>query len=69
MLLGGEPFAEPRHIYWNFVSSSQDRLRQATEDWCNGRFPHIAGETEYISQPTETPHDVRSRGAEPRATK
>ncbi|MER8959762.1 pirin-like C-terminal cupin domain-containing protein [Mesorhizobium sp. M0701] len=25
MLIGGEPLAEPRHIYWNFVSSSADR--------------------------------------------
>ena len=26
MLVGGEPFAEPRHIYWNFVSSSQAQI-------------------------------------------
>ena len=56
MLLGGEPFPEPRHVYWNFVSSSQDRIRQATEDWCNGRFPRIAGETEFALLPTEVPH-------------
>lgn len=46
MLLGGEPFPEPRHVYWNFVSSSQDRIREASEDWRNGRFPQIAGERE-----------------------
>ncbi|MGB5807504.1 pirin family protein [Castellaniella sp.] len=32
MLLGGEPIGE-RFIYWNFVSSSKDRLEQAREDW------------------------------------
>jgi redox-sensitive bicupin YhaK (pirin superfamily) len=58
MLLGGEPFPEPRHVYWNFVSSSQDRIRQATDDWRNGRFPRIAGETDFIILPNEVPHDV-----------
>jgi redox-sensitive bicupin YhaK (pirin superfamily) len=58
MLLGGEPFPEPRHVYWNFVSSSQDRIRQAADDWRNGRFPRIAGETDFVILPTEVPHDV-----------
>jgi redox-sensitive bicupin YhaK (pirin superfamily) len=58
MLLGGEPFPEPRHVYWNFVSSSQDRIRQAADDWRNGRFPRIAGETDVVILPTEVPHDV-----------
>jgi redox-sensitive bicupin YhaK (pirin superfamily) len=51
MLLGGEPFPEPRHVYWNFVSSSQDRIRQAAEDWRNGGFPRIAGESELTPLP------------------
>ncbi|CAH2398544.1 Pirin-like protein CC_3178 [Mesorhizobium ventifaucium] len=33
MLLGGEPFSEPRHVYWNFVSSSTERIEQAKTDW------------------------------------
>lgn len=37
MVLGGEPVGE-RYLYWNFVSSSPDRLRQAAEDWKAGRF-------------------------------
>jgi redox-sensitive bicupin YhaK (pirin superfamily) len=53
MLVGGEPFAEPRHIYWNFVSSSKDRIEQAKDDWRRGRFPEIAGETEFIPLPPE----------------
>jgi redox-sensitive bicupin YhaK (pirin superfamily) len=64
MLLGGEPFPEPRHVYWNFVSSSQDRIRQATEDWRNGRFPRIAGETEFILRPTEVPHVCNPRSCD-----
>jgi len=37
MVLGGEPLGE-RFLFWNFVSSSQDRLRQAGEDWKAGRM-------------------------------
>jgi redox-sensitive bicupin YhaK (pirin superfamily) len=58
MLLGGEPFPEPRHVYWNFVSSSQDRIRQAADDWRNERFPRIEGETDFVTLPSEVPHDV-----------
>lgn len=32
MLLGGEPIGD-RYIHWNFVSSSQERIEQAKEDW------------------------------------
>lgn len=37
MVLGGEPLGE-RHLYWNFVSSSKDRLAQAAADWRAGRM-------------------------------
>ncbi|MDI4234193.1 pirin family protein [Bradyrhizobium sp. Arg237L] len=37
MVLGGEPVGE-RYIYWNFVSSSKDRLAQAASDWKAGRM-------------------------------
>lgn len=37
MVLGGEPLGE-RFLYWNFVSSSPSRLRQAAEDWKAGRM-------------------------------
>lgn len=42
MVLGGEPIG-PRYIWWNFVSSSQERIEQAKADWSAGRFalpPH-----------------------------
>jgi hypothetical protein len=52
MLLGGEAFSTPRHAWWNFVSSSRDRIRQAKEDWDAGRFPKVPGdEDEYIPLP------------------
>src|SRR6185369_13357237 len=38
MLCGGAPLDCPRHVFWNFVSSSRDRIAQAKEDWKAGRF-------------------------------
>ncbi|HYJ53633.1 MAG TPA: pirin family protein [Allosphingosinicella sp.] len=38
MLCGGAPLDGPRHVFWNFVSSSRDRINQAKEDWRAGRF-------------------------------
>ena len=46
MLLGGEAFATQRHVWWNFVSSDRDRIRQAREDWVNQRFPEVPGDSE-----------------------
>jgi len=51
MLLGGEPLDAHRHMWWNFVSSSKDRIEQAKADWREGRFGVIAGETEFIPLP------------------
>uniref|UniRef100_UPI0035198FBD pirin family protein n=1 Tax=Limnobacter sp. TaxID=2003368 RepID=UPI0035198FBD len=52
MLLGGEPLSEPRFIWWNFVSSSKDRIVQAQEDWKNGKFGLIPGDDkEFIPLP------------------
>ena len=54
LLLGGEPMDGPRHIWWNFVSSSQDRIEQAKSDWKNGRFPEVAGDDkEFIPLPED----------------
>jgi redox-sensitive bicupin YhaK (pirin superfamily) len=53
MLLGGEPFAEKRYIYWNFVSSSADRIEQAKADWRAHRFAEVPGEDEFIPLPDE----------------
>ena len=51
MLLGGEPMDGPRHIWWNFVSSSKERIEQAKADWQAGRFAKVPGETEFIPLP------------------
>jgi len=53
MLVGGEAFPEPRQIFWNFVSSSGDRIEQAKQDWRAGRFAKVPGETEFIPLPAE----------------
>ncbi len=51
MLLGGEAMDGPRHIWWNFVSSSRERIEQAKADWKSGRFAMVPGETESIPLP------------------
>lgn len=51
MLLGGEPFPEGRNIFWNFVSSSRDRIEQAKEDWKAQRFAPVPGDSEFIPLP------------------
>ncbi|MEZ5427661.1 MAG: pirin family protein [Pyrinomonadaceae bacterium] len=51
MLLGGEPLEEKRYIWWNFVSSSQERIEQAKKDWREGDFAPVVGETEFIPLP------------------
>jgi hypothetical protein len=60
MLLGGEPMDGPRYIFWNFVSSSKERLEQAKADWKAGRFAPVPQETEFIPLPEEpAPAPVR----------
>lgn len=51
LLLGGAPIDGPRHIWWNFVSSSTDRIDEAAEAWKAGRFAAVPGETEFIPLP------------------
>jgi redox-sensitive bicupin YhaK (pirin superfamily) len=51
MLLGGATLPGKRYLWWNFVSSSQQRLRQAKSDWREKRFPDVPGETEFIPLP------------------
>ena len=58
MLLGGQAFTTPRYVFWNFVSSSRDRINQAKEDWKALRFPLIPGDdAEFIPLP-EVPMTV-----------
>ena len=58
MLLGGETLGGPRHIWWNFVASSRERIDAAKQawiegDWEHGRFRLPPGDTEeFIPAPT-----------------
>jgi redox-sensitive bicupin YhaK (pirin superfamily) len=60
LLLGGAAMDGPRFIFWNFVSSSRERIEQAKADWKTGRFAKVPGdEEEFIPLP-----EARTRGRE-----
>lgn len=50
MVIGGAPLGR-RHIWWNFVSSSREAIEQARQDWRNGRFDPVPGDSEFIPLP------------------
>ena len=50
MLIGGAALGE-RHIWWNFVSSSLERIDRAGRDWREGRFDKVPGDDEFIPLP------------------
>lgn len=58
VVIGGEPLDGRRFMFWNFVSSSKERLMQAADDWEAQRFDKVPGETEWIPLP-------KKPGAEP----
>ena len=51
VVIGGAPLDGKRFIFWNFVSSSRERLEQAARDWEADRFVPVPGETERIPLP------------------
>lgn len=52
LLLGGATMDGPRFLYWNFVSSSRDRIEQAKQDWARDRFnAPVPGESDWIPLP------------------
>ena len=52
MLFGGESIGSKRYIWWNFVSSSRERIEQAKQEWRSGRFDIVPGdEEEFIPLP------------------
>lgn len=51
LLFGGIPFAEERHIYWNFVSSSMEKIEIAKEKWATKTFPLMKNDNSYIALP------------------
>ncbi len=50
-VIGGEPLDGPRYLWWNFVSSSKERMERAKEDWAQQRMGQIDGEHEFIPLP------------------
>jgi redox-sensitive bicupin YhaK (pirin superfamily) len=52
MLLGGAALEGPRHIFWNFVATSKDRIERAKQEWKQGAFPRVPGDdVEFIPLP------------------
>jgi len=51
VIIGGEPLDGQRFLFWNFVSSSKERLVKAADDWEAQRFARVPGETEFIPLP------------------
>jgi redox-sensitive bicupin YhaK (pirin superfamily) len=57
VVLGGDTLDGERHLWWNFVSSSKERLEEAKQDWLKGpgasdRFPLVPGDSdEFIPLP------------------
>ncbi|GLU56548.1 pirin family protein [Dyadobacter frigoris] len=52
-IFGGEPFAEDRFIYWNFVATSQELIDKAKENWLTQSFKPVPGETGFVPLPEE----------------
>lgn len=53
VMIGGEPFPEPRHIWWNFVSSDKALIHEAAGRWQRQEMGQVPGETEFIPLPTD----------------
>lgn len=52
LLFGGEPFPEERYIYWNFVSSDQEKLEWAKKAWAEKLFPMMENDETYVPLPS-----------------
>jgi redox-sensitive bicupin YhaK (pirin superfamily) len=52
MLLGGAPLEGPRHVFWNFVATTKERIERAKQEWKQGAFPKVPGDdVEFIPLP------------------
>jgi redox-sensitive bicupin YhaK (pirin superfamily) len=58
MLMGGQAFGTRRYVFWNFVSSSRERINQAKDDWKAMRFPLIPGDDQEFIPIPEVPKTV-----------
>jgi redox-sensitive bicupin YhaK (pirin superfamily) len=50
-VVGGVPFEEPRYIWWNLVSSSEQKIAAAKKAWSDGSFPQVPHDAEKIPLP------------------
>ncbi len=53
-ILGGEPIGK-RYLWWNFVASNRERLREAAKSWAAGGFDRVEGDEEFIPLPENRP--------------
>jgi redox-sensitive bicupin YhaK (pirin superfamily) len=51
VLIGGPKLDGPRIVWWNFVSSSPERIEAAKANWRLGRFATVPGDHEFIPLP------------------
>jgi redox-sensitive bicupin YhaK (pirin superfamily) len=51
VVIGGAPLDGHRFMFWNFVSSSKQRIAKAAEDWEQQRYAKVPGETEWTPLP------------------
>jgi hypothetical protein len=66
LLLGGAAMDGPRYLFWNFVSSSRERIEQAKADWQAGSFGKVPGdEKEFIPLPKRMTVRAGNRPSEP----
>lgn len=59
-VLGGEPLPEKRFIWWNLVSSSEEKIEAAKKAWREGTFPGVPGDDDRIPLPPDTPKKIPS---------
>ncbi len=65
LFLGGEPLGE-RFIWWNFVSSSKERIEQAKHDWKSGKIVLPPNDNkEFIPLPEDRSNPVSSESPMP----
>jgi redox-sensitive bicupin YhaK (pirin superfamily) len=65
VVIGGAPLDGKRFIYWNFVSSTRERIERAASEWEQDRYAPVPGETERIPLPPTPPSWKRPAGDEP----
>ena len=62
VLIGGEPLDGPRYIWWNFVSSSPDRIHEAAARWRSGAWEKVFDdEVEFTPAPDGPPSFAQPR--------